>query len=142
MKSLINHIFIISLLTFVSCTGLDDEHIVDQYYLGTIDYVEEGMTLYYLLDDGNYVGVVDETVFAVGFNDEFIIVKQHPAKFTNSPDKSITNFFIVPIKDKIHKSPDENKIGPMPQSEFEIKRKELGIPDSLTFTKTLSEELE
>jgi len=139
MKILKKYKYIVLILILIGCDGMDNEHIVDRYYIGTIDFVENGMALYCQLDDGNYIGVINETVFAIGYNEDFIIAKQHPAKFPNPPDKSITNYFIVPIKDKVHQSPDENKIGPLTETEFIAKRKELGVPEELTFTKVLKD---
>ncbi|MDR0713899.1 MAG: hypothetical protein LBF89_06550 [Bacteroidales bacterium] len=37
---------------------------------------------------------------------------------------------------KVHDWPDENRIGPLLEKEFQAKRKELKIPDNLTFTGT------
>lgn len=131
--------YIVSIFILLGCNGIQEEQLVDRYYLIAMDYVEEGMNLSYVLESGDFIGVVNSTVFAVGYNDEYIIVKQHPRKFPNPPDKLITNYFIVPIKDKVHASPDENKIGPLTKEGFVIKRKELGVSDSLTFTKVFSE---
>ena len=131
--------YIVSIFILLGCNGIQEEQLVGRYYLTAMDYVDEGMNLSYVLESGDFIGVVNSTVFAVGYNDEYIIVKQHPRKFPNPPDKSITNYFIVPIKDQVHASPDENKIGPLTKEEFVIKRKELGISDSLTFTKVFSE---
>ena len=138
MKRTISCVFFLALLVLQGCVGgVYFEKIVNGYFLSAID-VKTDMLLGY--QDGDFgVGVVGSTVFAVGYNDEYIIVKQHPRKFPNPPDKSITNYFIVPIKDQVHASPDENKIGPLTKEEFVIKRKELGISDSLTFTKVFSE---
>ena len=124
---------LLSVMT-ISCDGLHKEHITGNYYLVSTDYVDEDLSVSYDLGDGSYIGVVNETVFAVGYNKDFIIAKQHPAKEINNPDKSITNYFIVPITNKVDKWPDENKIGPLTELEFLIKRKELNIPEDLTFT--------
>jgi len=94
-----------------------------------------GMSIY--VSDGQYqVGVVNATVFSVGFDENFIIAKQHPFR-DNSINKFVTNYYIVPVKNKINASPDENKIGPLTQEEFLIKRKEMKISDNLVFTITL-----
>ena len=104
------------------------------YELTEFDYDKEDMSIIYYYDNKIRVGVVNPTVFAVGYNEDFIIAKQHPRKFPNPPDKSITNYFIIPIKDKVRQSPDDNKIGPLTKSEFKEKRKELGIPDEVMFS--------
>jgi len=43
----------------------------------------------------HYLGIVSATVFAVGFNDDYIFVKQHPRKFGMRPDFKKTNYYIV-----------------------------------------------
>lgn len=139
MKILIRYIYLIMLLFFVGCSGLDKEQLIGNYYLTAIDYVNENMSLSYKLESGNFIGVVNPTVFALGYSKEYIIVKQHPLEFSKPPNKSITNYFIVPIKDKIHQFPDENKIGPLTALEFKEKRKALGISEELTFTKVIED---
>ncbi len=99
---------------------------------------KEAMAIY--VKDGDYwVGVVSSTVFAIGYDSEFIIAKQHPRTFPNHPNKSIVNYFIIPLKLKVEISLDENKIGPLSKKEFEIKRRELRISSHLRFTKTFKD---
>ena len=123
----------------VGCKGLSSKKITDNYFLIAMDYEKEKTNLSYKISSGDYIGVITSTVFAVGYNEDFIIAKQHPRKFPNPPDKSITNYFIIPIKDKVRQSPDDNKIGPLTESEFKEKRKELGIPDEVTFSIVLKD---
>ena len=116
------------------------ERLISNYYLTALE-LNEDMSLSYSVSKENdaFVGVVNPTVFAIGHNEEFIIVKQHPEKSPYQPDKSITNYFIIPLKDKIAESEEKNVIGPMTKEEFEKKREELGVPKSLTFTKVFEE---
>jgi hypothetical protein len=81
------------------------------------------------------ITVVQCCVFAVGNNDKYIIAKQHPYDPTSSkgPDKSITNYFIVPVEDYHNWIKNNIKIAPLSQSEFDQKRKELGI-ENIQFT--------
>jgi hypothetical protein len=119
-----------------SCSGTGTEHVIDNYYLGTIDYVEKNLSLYYKLQSGDYIGVVNPTVFAIGYNENYIIVKQHPGNWSDDIiNKDVTNYYIVPVKDWLHNSPDENKIGPLTYDEFLLKREELKIPNNLVFSK-------
>jgi hypothetical protein len=113
---------------------MSTEHLVGNYYLIKMDYADENLEVSYKLEDENYVGVVGPIVFAVGFNDEFIIVKQHPTNFGDTINRSITDYYIIPLKFKVHDWPDENKIGPMTYKQFLMKREDLNIPDELDFS--------
>ncbi len=101
------------------------------YYLSAVD-AREDMHLGY--KDGDYgIGIVKETVFAVGQNEDFIIVKQHLRKFPNEPDKKTIYYFIIPLKIKINQSVEKNLYGPLTGVEFEEKRKQLNMAN-LGFT--------
>lgn len=93
------------------------------YYLSAID-VRSDMVLGY--EDGEYgVGIIGSTVYAVGQNEDFIILKQHPRNFPDEPDSKITNYYIIPLKAKINKSIDRNFYGPLNLREFDEKLKDL-----------------
>ncbi|MFC5284232.1 hypothetical protein ACFSSE_10935 [Pedobacter alpinus] len=100
-----------------------------------VDYIDskDNMSIYYNDPQWGGLGVVNPTVFAVGFNDDFIIVKQHP-NVDFKIDKGITNYFIIPLNSPITEAPEDNRIGPLTESAFMKKRKELDIPSSLNFT--------
>lgn len=130
MKSLLR-ILIIFLIP--SCHFGDfSEPLTANYELDAID-VKRDMSIYVSIDE-SWVGVVDATVFAVGYNEDFIIAKQHP-----DFDKRVTNYYIIPLKFKVADSPDENRIGPLTEREFMEKRKELGVPRSLQFTRVFKD---
>ncbi len=111
-----------------------EEHIIGNYYLVAVDG-DEDMCISYQVEDQKMYGeiIIPSTVFAVGYDEDFIIVKQHPMNFPDV-DKSITNYFIIPVKNKIHKTLELNKIGPLSLEEFNKKRNELNIPQELAFT--------
>ncbi len=113
-----------------SCNGLKNEHITERYYLVAVDSRED-MSLGYSVNNNNssFVDVVGETVFAVGYNDKYIILKQHPANNRNT-----TKYYIVPIYKSFNYSPENGVIGALTIEQFNEKRKELHIPDSLKFT--------
>ena len=68
------------------------EKITRAYYLTAADVLDQCALSYnYSEEEGCFV-IVPRTVFAVGFNDNYIIVKQHPDN-----NKKHTNYFIVPI---------------------------------------------
>lgn len=139
MKHIFRYIFLI-VVFFSSCSGLGENKLIGNYYLTKLDYSNKELSLSYKLESsGDFIGVVNPTVFAVGYNNDFIIIKQHPSKFGEALDKSVVNYYIVPLKVKIHNAPDENKIGPLSQDEFLQKREELKIPEELSFTKIFKE---
>jgi hypothetical protein len=111
------------------------EKIVGNYYLVAAD-IEEDLSLSYHVDsDGdNWATVVDPTVFAVGYNEKYIFVKQHPRVFPNLPDKRLTNYFILPLKQGFNWKTKNGLIGPLSETEFERKRIELGIQDDIPFS--------
>lgn len=75
------------------------------------------------------IGIIEPTVFAVGQNDKFIIIKQHPKLSTGVIDKSTINYFIISLKNKVDTSTEKNIYGPLSLEEFERTRRELRIED-------------
>jgi hypothetical protein len=63
-------------ICLLGCDAYNKE-IDDPYYLIAIDTLSQ-MSLYYSLPNGNFVGRIDETVFAVGVNEKFIVVQRYP----------------------------------------------------------------
>jgi len=79
--------------------------------------------------------VVPSMVFAYGWNDDFIIAKQHPRHATESHriDMSITHWYLIEVQTKtIH--------GPLTEDAFHELRNELKVPVGLSFTKTVPRE--
>jgi len=119
--------------------GMHKEKIIDKYFL-TYDDSKFDLSLSYDLGDGSFIGVVNYAVFAVGYNSNFIIVKNHPFVEPDSINRTITNFFIIQIDRNISQfKVDENKIGPLSKQEFDKKRKKLKIPLDLDFTVVIDE---
>ena len=135
-------LFILLLLLpiFSGCQyGMHKEKITDKYFL-TYEDNESDLSLSYDLDDGTYIGVVNDAVFAVGSDSNFIIVKNHPFVEPDSINRTITNYFIIKIDRNISQfKVDENKIGPLSKQEFDKKRKKLKIPMDLDFTVVIDE---
>lgn len=82
--------------------------------------------------------IIAHDVIAVGNNDDFIIVKQHPCENKDKhfmdydslkPNSQITNYFIIDIRNDGHKLHRFDNI-----KDFNNERNRLGIPKSLTFT--------
>ena len=112
--------------------------LIDEYYISTPDDIYQ-MAVTYKESQDSYVIIIDAAVFAAGANENFIIAKQHPCKFGDTPNKKITNYFIIPLKNKLSEDPVENKIGPLSKIEFEHERKKLGIDKDLDFTIIIKE---
>jgi hypothetical protein len=137
MKRVLKYLVIGIFMT--GCDGIYVEHLVGNYYLTKMDYDDKELDLSYNLGNGSYIGVVPPALFAAGYDDEYIIAKLHPRNGLygdGAINKKVTYYYIVPLKYKVHHSPDENRIGPLSEEEFPAKRKELKMSDSLTFTKT------
>lgn len=114
----------------IGCSGIGEENLIGDYYLTKLDYVDSELALSFKLkESGDFIGVIPSKIIEVGFNESFIIAKQ------KSDKESEFSYYIVPLRNKVHKSPDENKIGPLSIDEFKLKRKALGVPDELVFTK-------
>ncbi len=93
----------------------------DRYYLEARD-INENMELCYLDENGYGFTIIFRTIYAVGQNESFIIAKQHPDGL-----RTKTNYYIIPIKEKISNKVEDNILGPMTQKEFIQKKQEIGI---------------
>lgn len=115
------------------CSDLHHEHITGRYYLVAID-TKETMSLCYSVNDDNssFVDVIGMCVYSIGYNDKYIIAKQHPS---NNRDTIV--YYIVPIHKEFNYFPEKNVIGPLSDAQFRKTRKKLFIPDGLTFTYTI-----
>jgi len=111
-------------------------HLFGNYYLLALD-VDEQLSLCYhdSSDENNYGTIIGPTVFAIGYNDSFIIIMQHPQDSSVLVSKKKVNYFILPLKQGFNWKTMNGLIGPFTMNQFKSKRKELGIPGSLTFTK-------
>lgn len=106
------------------------EQINDKYYLGATDTLDQ-MSVWYDLGDGG-IGRIGETVFSVGWDERYIIAKQHPLN-----QRAITNYYILDMaKDDAFADPEESVIGPLDEEDFQLKLQEMGL--SLDFTVTIN----
>ncbi len=91
--------FIYLIFLFMNCVpggyGLAYEvKISDGFYLTALDAAKE-LKLIYRGDDNKGGGIlVTQTVYAIGYDENFIILKQHPWH-KNQMDTTITNYYIV-----------------------------------------------
>lgn len=86
--------------------------------------------------DGNIGNaVIEETVFAVGFNNDFIIAKQHPAAKNDSIKKyEITNYYIIDIRNFERGNSKSYDVHILSEEGYAIMRNYLNVPEDLTFT--------
>jgi len=105
--------------------------IINGYALYAYD-TNEDMTLMHF-DKYGGLEIISPTVFSVGYNSEFIIAKQHPTIYPAKENKSITNYFIVPLKQPVKWTDQNIAIGPLTETEFLKMYKELKIADTLSF---------
>ena len=130
MKTINNILFFFLILFLTSCMDLGStpsKHVVGEFYILLPDPAGQ-ITLSYQNQDnkGSYWGVVGAMVFSVGYNEKYIIAKQHPQTFPKSPNLKITNYYIVPIDMYVAKT-HQVPIGPLTLEQFNEKRKELNI---------------
>jgi len=141
---------VIYVLLFSTCTlliGCGDmfgnayeEHISGKYYLVAGDGREQ-MGLCTTDEFRGYLGVIVPTVFAIGYDKDFIIVKQHPRHFDGHDvmNRQVTSYYIVALKEQRGKSDTDIVYGPMTKEKFHAKRKELGVPEDLQFTRVFKD---
>jgi hypothetical protein len=132
-------IIFISTIFLASCGIIQEEHVVGNYYVVAGD-TRDQMTLSYKSSDshsGSYGIVVDNCVFAIGHNDKYIILKQHPWNFMNSkhPNREITNYYVVKVESVY--VPNNN---PLNEFQFSRETKRLGI-ENIRFS-TIYKDLE
>lgn len=105
------------------------------YVLAAMD-TREDMSLYADLGKGNLAGLVDSTVFALGADKRYIVVKQHPATDGDAVDRRVTNYFVVTRLPGTLVEKQTGVHGPMTQEQFEQLSATLHLPP---FTKTLND---
>jgi hypothetical protein len=118
------------LLAFIlACGGIGfayEQKLSGKYCLVACDTLEQMGIDEMPTDGGNsYHGVIGETIFAAGWDDRFIIAKQHP-----KGNEKITDFYILRVSDGLVS-------GPWAEAGFVAERKKLDVPKELTFTWTL-----
>lgn len=130
MRALLSAMTLMSVLLVSGCGFVHDEHITGPYRLIAVD-VDDQMSISYDLGGGSAVSRINETVFAFGFDERFIVAKQHP-----NGDRSVTNFFYLDMtKDSKYAEPSDSVTGPLTEKEFESEAARLNLPK---FSRTLT----
>ena len=131
MKKLLLISTVITLITS-SCDYFEKQKITGHYYLVSVDTKYSTEIDYYFEPDANGgATVVRESVFAVGYNEKYIVAKQHPVDNdlgSRYPNRKITNYFIIPIESRciLYETP-------LDEFQFSQEKIKLGIED-LQFT--------
>jgi hypothetical protein len=125
------------MLIIPGCNGLDLEAYwrSERYVLTAVDNLSQ-MSLSFDEQDGTTLGLVGATVFSIGANDKYIVVKQHPySNNTFKYDASVTNYYIVERISSPNYEDRKKKVqGPFSKDEFDKLSISLSLPP---FTKTI-----
>lgn len=90
------------------------------------------MSVSEMLPSGSAGDIINETVFAAGWDTNFIIAKQHPKDANQHVDKTVTNYYILRVA-------DGSLTGPLQESAFIEARKRISVPSSLDFSLVFDE---
>jgi hypothetical protein len=106
------------------CHGMaHDEQIDGPYWLTAIDTLEE-MHVSYDMGGGSSIGRIPATVFAAGFDDQYIVAAQHPGN-----DRSKTEYYyLVRALDGRLVDPSVTVRGPFDQAAFAQETARLNLP--------------
>lgn len=134
-------LFLLLVPLLQGCGFVYERHLTGNYYLIAVDTKEDMDVCYHpQKDDAPYTGITGASVYAVGYDDDFILVKAYRA-FRDSMglslqryDKNTTEYYIIPVNNTQEAwEAQENKFGAFGKQGFEVKRKELGVSEDIVF---------
>lgn len=107
-----------------------EKELVGKYVVSAVDIEDQaGLIKKTSSDHSNYI--ISPMVFAYGWNNDFIIAKQHPFPADGGfADITTTNWFIVVVA-------SEAVYGPLTEQKYIELRQKLGVPDTLIFTESI-----
>lgn len=140
MKIVIS-LFFLLLPLMQSCGFVYKQHLTGNYYLIAVDTKDDMDVCYHRqTDDALYIGITGASVYVVGYDDDFILVKAYRALRDSMDislqryDKNTTEYYIIPVNNTQEAwEAQENKFRAFSKKDFEVKRKELGVSDDITF---------
>ena len=140
MKIVIS-LFFLWLPLMQSCGFVYKQHLTGNYYLIAVDTKDDMDVCYHRqTDDALYIGITGASVYAVGYDDDFILVKAYRALRDSMDislqryDKNTTEYYIIPVNNTQEAwEAQENKFRAFSKKDFEVKRRELGVSDDITF---------
>ena len=122
------------LLISLACggIGLAYEHdLTEDYAVWAPDLAEQAAIVQKVSGTSGATVVVEPMVVAYGWNDDFIIAKQHPnLDGFSQVDTNITHWFIIQVA-------TSDVCGPLTEEEYLQHRKEFGISDKLDLTRVI-----
>ena len=133
MKHFFPFIFVLSIL--FGCNGFAiEKHIVGNYYFVATDSKDACTLSYGETHTHNYGTVIHAMVFEVGYNEEYLFVKQHPRTFAYPPNMELVNYYILPTLDGGMNWKNKNGlIGPLTLAQFQDSLEELHISTEIQF---------
>lgn len=103
-----------------------EEDLVNGYAVWAVDTMEYAAVVHKDKGGSSATSVVPRTVFAYGWNDDFILAKRHPRKKDKKVDTSVTYWYIIEVTSgDVH--------GPMNEDEFRKLRTRLKVPEEISF---------
>lgn len=142
MKTIRAFLLLLLLPLLQSCGFVYERHLTGNYYLIAVDTKEDMDVCYHLQedDDAPYTGITGASVYAIGYDNDFILVKAYRILKDSMGislqryDKNTTEYYIIPVNNSQEAwEAQDNKFGAFGKKDFEIKRKELGVSDNITF---------
>lgn len=112
-----------------------DEVLVGPYRLNAVDIYED-MAICWASPEGGCVGdgLPGPTVFAAGFDENYLVAAVHPSKFGRALDKTVTHYYyVVRSPDEAQKLPHSGIKGPFNEASFKLEKARLHLPE---FTRT------
>ena len=103
-----------------------EEDLVNGYTVWATDVMEQAEIVKKHKENTSVTVVVPATVFAYGWNDDFIIAKRHPPKKDGKVDTSVIYWYIIEVA-------SGNVHGPLSEGEFNSLGTELKVPAELSF---------
>ena len=109
------------------CFDAHHEKLVGPYILIAVD-TDQQMSVAYVVGGGLSVGRILPVVFAVGYDERYIVAKRHP-----DGDRAITQFYYLDIaKDSETGYQFKAVTGPLKEDEFSKEKARLGLPEFKT----------
>ncbi|RIX27389.1 hypothetical protein [Sphingomonas edaphi] len=117
-----------ALFILASCSPQSSR--IDGPYLLDITDIPEDAMVCYELPKGDCIGRIEQTVFTVGSNEDYIVAARHPHKFEDTTlDRSRTEYFyLIRALDGPLVDPDVTVRGPFSRADFERERQRLDLP--------------
>jgi hypothetical protein len=127
-------LFLLAVTFAPGCVGggvFFKERLVGRFAMWAVDGLADNSVVEESEDGRAARVLIPATVFAVGFNDQFVIAKRHP-KSDHQIDSSTTEFYVVSVLDgHVH--------GPVDYENFSALRARLGVPASLDFSRVIEQ---